>query len=391
MIQTARPSPSLLLGAVLVLFAGCVGLEPTLDLAAGVHIDEVAAYQAVERTLVVDGEDVISDVPFVEQRTTLLRVFVTTDGDYDRGPVTALFTVGGEPFEVELDRLPEASDRGDIDSTVNLEVPADLVGPTLDWSVELLQVDGPGANLDARHPAQGVVSTNIEGRANVLRMTLVPYSYEADGSGRMPDTSETMLDELRDRILSVYPVSDVQIDVHEPVPLTTDIGPEYASWLGMTLRVAALRALEAPTDDVYYYGLVNPAETRDEFCSGSSFCIGGIAPVNPDGPDGLGTPTQRIGAGLGYPERLADIAIHELGHAHGRYHAPCTGGNEPPDPDLDYPRDDGMIEEWGWNLITGELHPPGECSDFMGYCGDKHVSAYTWRALHQRSAVNVSP
>ncbi len=390
-MQTARPSWSLLLGAALVqVFAGCVGV-PTLDLAAGVHIDEIAAYQAVERTLVVDGEDVVSDVPFVEQRTTLLRVFVTADDDYDAGPVTALFTVGGEPFEVDLDALPQAEDRGDLDSTVNLEVPGDLVGPTLDWSVELLQLDGPGLNLDARHPAEGLVSTPIEGRPNVLRLTLVPYSYEADGSGRLPDTSQTVLDGLRDRIFSVYPVSDVQIDVHEPIALTTDIGPEYASWLGMTLRVATLRDLESPTDDVYYYGLVNPADTREEFCADSSFCIGGIAPVNPDGPDGLGSAANRIAAGLGYSERLADIAIHELGHAHGRYHAPCTGGNTPPDPDLEYPRDDGMIEEWGWNVVTGELHAPGECSDFMGYCGDKHVSAYTWRALHHRSAVNVSP
>jgi hypothetical protein len=367
---------------------GCV-TEPVYDLAPGVHIDEVSAYQAVEHPLVVNGEEQVVDAPLIQQRTTLLRVFVSTDEAFDGGPVLALFTVGDETFEVAVDSLPAASERADLDTTVNLEVPADLVGPTLDWSVELLQVDAPGDNPDARYPATGVVSTIIEGRANVLSVTVIPFSYEADGSGRLPDLSSARLEEFRARVLSVYPVSEVRIELHEPVPISLALDPGVISWGGMTLRVAALREAEAPLDDVYYYGVVLPAETLEEYCGDTEFCIKGIGPINHDGPGGLGTPEGRVSAGLGYPDRILETAIHELGHSHGRYHAPCTGGtNDPPDPDPDYPRDDGFIETWGWDLDTGELKEPGVSSDLMGYCADRHVSAYTWNALHVRSAVN---
>jgi len=365
-----------------VALAGCVGALDTHDLAAGVSIDEVAAYQAVERVLYGEGED--ADVPLVEQKPTLLRVFVSTDDAYDGGPVTAVFTVGDEVFEVDVPALAPVSDRADLDSTINLEVPPELVGATLDWSVELLQADGAGDNPSASVSQSEVV----DAAANVLRMVLVPYRYDADGSGREPDTSPERIEELRSRILATYPVSDVQIDLHDPVSIGTEVGPEYGSWLGMTLRIAALRAEEAPDDDVYYYGLVNPADTNAAFCAGADGCIGGIAPLNTDGPEGVGTPAMRVGAGLGFPQSVADIAIHELGHAHGRAHAPCTGNAAPDDTDPDYPRDDGRIEVWGWDASTGALREPGVASDFMGYCADKHVSAYTWRALHERSVIN---
>ncbi len=385
----ARPRSLALVGLLAAhSLIGCVP-SPAYDLAPGVHIDEVAAYQAVERPLVVDGEEQVSDVPLIQQRTTLLRVFVSTDDAFDGGPVLALFTVGGETFEVALDSLPPASERADLDSTVNLEVPAHLVGPTMDWSVELLQEDAPGDNLDARYPAQGVASTLIDGRANVLSVVVVPFSYEADGSSRLPDLSPDRLEEFRARVMSVYPVSEVRIELHEPVPISLALDPGVISWGGMTLRVATLRDAEAPLDDVYYYGVVLPAETREEYCGDAQFCINGIGPVNRDGPGGLGTPEGRVAAGVGFPDRIFETAIHELGHSHGRDHAPCTGGaNDPPDPDLDYPRDDGLIESWGWDSSTGELKEPGVSSDLMGYCPDRHISAYNWKALHVRSAVN---
>ncbi|MCO4769167.1 MAG: hypothetical protein KDA24_04000 [Deltaproteobacteria bacterium] len=365
--------------------------EPVYDLAAGVHIDEVAAYQAIERPLVVDGEEQVSDVPLIQKRTTLLRVFVSTDEAFDGGPVLALFTVGGETFEVALDSLPAMSQRADLESTVNLEVPADLVGPTLEWSVQLLQEDAPGDNLDARHPAEGVASTTIEGRANVLSVVLVPFSYEADGSGRLPDLSPGRVDEFTTLLMSLYPVSEVRVEVHEPVALDSALEPAGASWGGMLLRLGALRESEAPLDDVYYHGIILPAETREEHCGDAERCLNGLAAPNGGGPGGLGSPEGRISIGVGFPDRIFDIAIHELGHTHGRDHTPCSDRGYPPsDLDTDYPREDGMIDAWGWDLVTGELRAPGLSSDLMGYCPDRYISAYTWKALHVRSAVNRS-
>jgi hypothetical protein len=51
----------------------------------------------------------------------------------------------------------------------------------------------------------------------------VPFRYDADGSQRLPDTSQAQLERYRDAIYGIFPVSSVEITVHDVVPLSTPL------------------------------------------------------------------------------------------------------------------------------------------------------------------------
>jgi hypothetical protein len=75
--------------------------------------------------------------------------------------------------------------------------------------------------------------------------------------------------------------------------------------------------------------------------------------------------------------------VHELGHAHGRGHAPCAPGGGISGVDGRYPYSGGDTSTWGWDLRSNKLHPPS-AKDIMGYCEPAWISDYTYNALADR-------
>jgi hypothetical protein len=68
---------------------------------------------------------------------------------------------------------------------------------------------------------------------------------------------------------------------------------------------------------------------------------------------------------------------HELGHNHGREHAPCDVSPA----DAAYPYSGGLIGCWGYDNRSGLLQDPSTVTDLMGYCDPRWVSDYTYQAL----------
>jgi hypothetical protein len=82
---------------------------------------------------------------------------------------------------------------------------------------------------------------------------------------------------------------------------------------------------------------------------------------------------------------------HELGHAHGRFHAPCNVQ----DPDARYPYPGANIGVWGYDNRSSTFLPPTS-KDMMSYCPEPRWSAwisdYTYQAILERAAaVNGQP
>ena len=75
---------------------------------------------------------------------------------------------------------------------------------------------------------------------------------------------------------------------------------------------------------------------------------------------------------------------HEVGHNHGRDHAPCPqwgiGGV-----DANYPYPGAATGVYGWDSRSDTLMPPTS-TDLMGYCNRKWVSDYTYEGLLNRVA-----
>jgi hypothetical protein len=149
------------------------------------------------------------------------------------------------------------------------------------------------------------------------------------------------------------------------------------------------RAADRVPSDTYYFGLMQPTATQAEFCARG--CIMGMSPqltwVSPSNQVGIaGWYPGTTDASLQY---AATIVGHELGHSHGRGHAPCptTGGPTGVDPKFPIPQ--AGIGDWAWNSRVNRPVPPTN-KDMMSYCPPFWVSAYTYQALAVRSqAVNT--
>ena len=85
-----------------------------------------------------------------------------------------------------------------------------------------LHPGGTGGD-SARFPRDGsTFSLNAEGNGG-LDVVVVPIQYNADGSGRVPDTSAAAMNALREHMLALFPVSEVRLTVREPLPTNISI------------------------------------------------------------------------------------------------------------------------------------------------------------------------
>ena len=130
------------------------------------------------------------------------------------------------------------------------------------------------------------------------------------------------------------------------------------------------------TENTYYYGLFNPADSVNQYCYGG--CVLGLSNL----PFGINDPSLRSSIGLGFPEVAAYTLAHEVGHAHGRLHTPGACGAVGTDPD--YPYSQGSIGTWGYDILTGLLYDPDFYTNVMGYCEEQWISDYTFGGIYDR-------
>ncbi len=346
--------------------------------AKGVSIREVALYQGVKRPLAQNGSPAPGTIPVVEGRPALLRVFVDTDGGYDQSPVTAnLYLGSGSAPLVVTKTINGPSNDAALGSTINFDLPAEVMTGGLNYRVELQQPadHSDGNNPAASYPASGTDAINVQSNGQKLRIKIVPVSYQADGSGRLPDTSPSQLKAYEDLFFGMYPVREVEITVRQPMNWSYDVESYGNGWGELLDAVANLRQQDGAPSDVYYYGAFSPASSPNQYCGGG--CVAGLGMIG-SAQDSY----TRAAIGLGWTGDMAtETAVHEVGHNHGREHAPC-GGAQGVDPG--YPYAGAKIGVWGYDLVSKTLLNPNSTTDMMGYCSSIWVSDYTFKALFSR-------
>jgi hypothetical protein len=355
--------------------------SPAAVLADGVTITEISALQTIETKLVVDSAQVASEIPLVAGRETLFRVLVSVDAGWTPAEVTAeVLLVDGATDDSELlaDTLTVAADStlDERGSVFEVRVPAASL--TADTSVSFRLIGDGGVGVDeatpspARWPRDGsTMPLAAAEETGTLHVVLVPFRYESDGSNRLPDTSDAQLALFEDALGALYPAQDILLEVRDEVAWT--------GWMRFGSINRELRTLKQDdgAEHAYYYGLIRPEETFGEYCSGTcttgqSFTVSSAEATS-----------YRVGSGLGYSgERWAWTLVHELGHMHGRGHAPC--GVSFWSQDSSYPHADGVVGVWGWDAREDALFGPEEATDFMGYCDDLWASDYTYMGIYER-------
>ena len=358
--------------------------NPTL--AADLTVSEVAVLQGVKITVAKDDQLIpvaSRNAPVVVGREALVRVYVTPSAAYVPRPLTAELHVDDLVLS-DMRTLTGPSTEAALGSTFQFSVPVGKIAVASTFSVAILDPAGAhvaaGEPSPARFPADGTTAAFGAVRTGRIQVTLVPLAYGGDGSNRLPDTSAAQLERYRAAMYETYPTTEVNITVHAPVAFNQVFDSNGSGFDNSNQIVAQVRANDGAADDEYYYGIIAPARSFGSYCGNG--CVTGLSYIVEDPRNG----DLRIGSGIGFTGTDSPATfIHEIGHEHGRYHAPCQVS----DADPAYPYRGGVIGAWGWSVLSSKLMPPTD-TDFMSYCDMNWISDYTYSALATRlTAVNT--
>ncbi len=345
----------------------------------GVTIAEVSFWQAFRVPLEIAGKPVAPNAPIITGKDSILRVFVAPDAKFLAHSLSAVLELAGSAGLVTLESkkaVRAASSNGEFGSTFNFPLEPAQVAADTTYSVTLSDIT-TGDVLD-RYPARdraavGAVSASPSNR---LEIVLVPITV----GGLSPDVSAEKIAIFRTRVRSMYPVAEIAISVHAKVSSALEVGPD-TGWDALLDVLYALRASDAPPANVYYYGLFTPQPSFDDYCTKD--CTVGLSIVaDEDDVDSRGS----VGLGIfadGSNADAPDTMAHELGHALGRQHAPCSISKANSGP---FPYAGGKIGVWGFDTPNHKLLDPALYGDVMGYCSPDWISDFTYRALFQRIA-----
>jgi len=352
----------------------------------GLDIDSITFNQAVEIPLMENGSEVDSrNSPVVEGRDGILRVYFERQDDWEPRDIKVYLDLeeGDSPDPVEI-FIDDDSQARQLSSTANFSL--DAVPSELHFRVRLEEaesgVDASGDSNESQWPEEDFADLEPRDPRGPLTIRIVPVQYEADGSGRLPDTSDAQLGRIRDAFMQRYPVPEVEVSVAPPLVWNSSVQPTGQGWNTLLDAILAERWGDGPSEDVYYYGMFSPALSLANYCS--SGCIAGLSPLAQNPSDSW----ARASIGLGFPgESSAWTMVHEIGHAHGREHAPCGLFGQPSD--NNFPNSTASIGVWGYDILGLSLRDPDDYTDFMAYCDPTWVSDYTYDQLFERvQAVN---
>ncbi len=351
-------------------------------------ISEVAVFQTVKIDVMKSGAAVAAKPPVVADRAALVRVYVTPGAGYAphaiQGQLVLESSNGKNTYPVDVTPSSASTD-ATLGSTINFEVPANIIKADTKFSVALREKSGNKAvaSSAAQWPMDG--TTTALGAVSVgpqLKVVIVPIQYATDGSNRLPDTSPAQIQKYKDILGALYPVPTVDVTVRSaPVSINFTVSAGGTGYNSLLNTVLQTRAQDKPANDVYYWGAIAPAASFGTFCGGG--CVTGLSPLvnNPNDYQ------SRASVGVGFTgDSSVYTAAHEIGHAHGRNHAPC-GGASGTDPN--YPYSNGSTGVWGYNITTKTLLDPAKYRDVMSYCNPDWFSDYTYGAILTRvKAVN---
>jgi hypothetical protein len=346
---------------------------PVKDLA----IDEIAIFQAVKLPLAKDGKkvDVDGRAHVIAGREALVRVYVSPATGFEPREVDAELTLEGATTKVfhAKQTVSGASSEGQLSSTLNVELPAGAIEKGARYRVRLLTRRGQthGEVTNAAYPAGESLDALDVIDTGTFKLKLVPVK----ANGYVPDTSPEQIARYRSVLEAMYPTTEIELTVRDVYEYGGYIGPRGVGISTLLGSVQSLRKKDGAPADVYYYGLVAPTSSRSTYCAGG--CTTGICSV--PGPEDT---FLRACVGVGFTgASSAGTLAHELGHAHGIYHAPCGGASGP---DSKFPYSGGKTGVWGLDKRTSTLIDPSKTFDIMGYCSPEWISDYAFGKIARR-------
>ncbi len=360
----------------------------SVTVTAGAAAPATVSYSSTASGLVnlcVDGmyltqsaQSYAGNIPLVQNRNGLLRVFVVADQPNTPAsavqvqlriysPLGALSTVTLSP-PVGLVYVPTAPDESALNNSWNYSFP----GATIQSGFRIEAEVDPANVVAERSETDNILAPPAPTVRTMptLNVTFVPIIQKGIPIGRRvagnvtAGNAASFLQVTKD----MHPIDAYNAVVHTAYTTTTfdtlqrDNG--NSAWGTILGEIDMLRATEGSSR--YYYGVAKVSYSNG---------VAGVAYVS--NPATLPPQVARAGLGWDYIPSGSIVAAHELGHNWARNHAPCGG---PSGLDPNYPRADGTTGGYGYDMSTGTIEPPTS-SDIMGYCDPKWISEYTYSAV----------
>jgi hypothetical protein len=271
------------------------------------------------------------------------------------------------------------AERGNIATTLNFVVPANLMSGLLRFTVD---VRGPFPNCPGHSASRSTqVDVNLQQTLNAAFITIGYNGPNAARTGNIVLAAPNLATCQAETswAMTTYPVSGApNVRVAGTFVTNTPIDDPRScpgccspNWGPLLTQIGALVALDQaanPGQAWVYYGLIaNGIPVNVPGCSGGA--TGGVA---------------------GQPVTYA----HEIGHQFGLPHARCgNAGNgnpnypiyEPYDLPVDPPNTANWtmasIGEYGLDINNGAIADPTDFEDFMSYCGPRWISKFTYDFL----------
>lgn len=345
--------------------------------APGLSLSAITLAQSLEATIMRAGLAVSRrerGVPVIAGKRALLRAFVQLEPSFvgrELIGVLDLKSPGGSDTLVDRRVIAASSQHDQLDSTFSFAIEARDLEPDTKYRLRVLDADKTSL---ARFPADGFTPLLVEPSRN-FSVVLLPMI----ANGQTPPTGTRELDGVRQRLLELYPVSEITLDVAAPLTLAKPLPPNDDDAWGNALDALLTARDEAGApDDVFYYGMLTPAVSYDAYCEDG--CYLGLSYVGgPDSPYEHGSVGLTAFADGSGATDAWDTLTHELGHALGREHSPCDVDE---DVDIGFPYPAGDLgSTYGFDQQEQKLLDPHAYKDVMGYCTPVWVSDYTYRGL----------
>lgn len=294
-------------------------------------------------------------VSLVANRAGLGRAFVSANDDTELVP-NVVFNYrlpNGSVGQMDLTlsaRVPLSVDEGQLQHTFNIPIDRSLLVGGIEFYVEV-DPDNLIAEIDEtnnRFPQLGYFRPALVS-VETFEVTIVPIIYNGEA---LQDTSVERFRSLMQTTQKLYPLTDIDIEVHAPLVIND------ASWEQMLRQVANLRIAEGSSRA--YHGIIRRGTGNNT--AGIGY-IGGYSAVS-----------------LPSPRTIA----HEFGHNFGLSHAPCGA---PARVDVNFPYPDARIGVWGYDLTANRLVDE-QSADVMSYCAPSWISDYNYKRVATRLAVS---
>lgn len=355
-------------------------IRPDIEI---VKIEITQAIQCLENNTCPDNS-----IPLYAGKPTFVRVYVRLAS----GPYTSLSNIGGRiclgdkgETGCGLLSIPSSSvnslnrvtvrknasvaeDRNDLNATINFLLPPDWVknyglnlgvtqnGKPLQFTVYVNYMQKDYV-FETQYANNHQVNTFNIWPSSPMSILFVPVT----SNGTTASVSEIW--PIVDWLKLTYPTSNINVSIWKgSFNWNTDWGGDCGGWMGLMFNLLSTRWF----DSRIWYGMVDVGAMTDN--TKASGC--GMNPISVSG------------GFVGYGDRNgAEIAAQEVGHNLRLSHAPgCEAGS----PDPNYPKPDGLIDEYGLDVLRQQLYLPDSSYDLKGYCGgenDTWISRYTYTGL----------